>query len=44
MSGANETLARRQFLAGLATGAAALSVLVILAMWAVSWLLRACVY
>ena len=44
MSGANETLARRHFLAGLATGAAALSVLVILAMWAVSWLLRACVY
>ena len=40
----NETLARRHFLAGLATGAAALSVLVILAMWAVSWVLRSCVY
>jgi hypothetical protein len=39
----NETLARRHFLAGLATGAAALSVLVILAMWAVSWVLRSCV-
>ena len=40
----NETLARRHFLAGLATGAAALSVLVILAMWAVTWVLRSCVY
>jgi hypothetical protein len=44
MKGDSETLARRHFLAGLATGAAALSVLVILSMWAVSWLLRACVY
>ncbi|HET8876512.1 MAG TPA: hypothetical protein VFO53_09310 [Casimicrobiaceae bacterium] len=44
MKADNETLARRHFLAGLATGAAALSVLVILAMWAVSWLLSACVY
>jgi hypothetical protein len=40
----NETLARRHFLAGLATGSAALSVLVILAMWAVSWVLHSCVY
>lgn len=40
----NETLARRHFLAGLATGSAALSVLAILAMWAVSWVLRSCVY
>ncbi len=40
----NETLARRHFLAGLATGSAALSVLVIVAMWAVSWVLRSCVY
>jgi hypothetical protein len=40
----NETLARRRFVAGLATGAAALSVLVIAAMWAVTWVLRACMY
>lgn len=40
----NETLARRHFLAGLATGSAAFSVLVILAMWAVSWVLHSCVY
>jgi hypothetical protein len=40
----NETLARRHFIAGLATGSAALSVLVILAMWAVSWVLHSCVY
>jgi hypothetical protein len=44
MRTANETLARRHFLAGLATGAAALSALAILAMWAVSWLLHPCVY
>jgi len=40
----NETLARRHFLAGLATGSAALSVLVILAMWAITWALHSCVY
>lgn len=40
----NETLARRRFVAGLATGSAALSVLVIVAMWAVTWVLRACMY
>jgi hypothetical protein len=40
----NETLARRRFIAGLATGAAALSVLVIAAMWGVTWVLRACMY
>lgn len=40
----NETLARRHFVAALATGAAALSVLAILAMWGVTWVLRACVY
>lgn len=40
----NETLARRHFLAGLATGAAALSIVVITAMWAVTWVLRSCVY
>jgi hypothetical protein len=40
----NETLARRHFLAGLATGAGALSVVVITAMWAVTWALRSCVY
>ena len=40
----NETLARRHFVAGLATGTAGLSVLVILAMWAVTWVLRSCVY
>jgi hypothetical protein len=40
----NETLARRHFVAGLATGASALSVLVILAMWALTWVLRACMY
>ena len=40
----NETLARRRFVAGLATGAAALSVLVIASMWAVSWVLRACMH
>ena len=36
--------ARRHFLAGLATGASALSALVILAMWGVTWALRPCVY
>jgi hypothetical protein len=40
----NETLARRRFVAGLATGAASLSVLVIAAMWGVSWVMRACMY
>jgi hypothetical protein len=40
----NETLARRRFVAGLATGTASLSVLVIAAMWGVTWVLRACVY
>jgi hypothetical protein len=44
MKGENETLARRHFVAALATGAAALSVLVILAMWGVTWVLRSCVY
>lgn len=41
---ANETLARRRFMAGLATGSAALSALVIAAMWGVTWVLRPCVY
>ena len=40
----NEALARRRFVAGLATGAAWLSVLVIAAMWGVTWVLSACVY
>ena len=44
MKAENETFARRHFVAGLATGAAGLSVLVILAMWAVTWVLRSCVY
>jgi branched-subunit amino acid transport protein len=44
MKAENETLARRHFVAGLATGLAGLSVLVILAMWAVTWVLRSCVY
>jgi|SRR5690348_6902445 len=39
----NESLARRHFLAGLATGTASLSVLAIAAMWAVTWVLRPCV-
>ena len=39
----NETLARRHFLAELATASAALSLLVILAMLATTWVLRACV-
>jgi len=40
----NETLARRHFVAALATGAAALSLLAILVMWALTWVLRSCVY
>jgi hypothetical protein len=36
--------ARRHFLAGLALGMSALSVLVIVAMWSVTWVLRSCVY
>lgn len=40
----SDALARRHFLAGLATGAASLSALVIAAMWAVTWVLRPCVY
>jgi hypothetical protein len=44
MKAENETLARRHFLAGLATGVASLSVLVIVAMWGITWVLRACVY
>jgi hypothetical protein len=39
----SETLARRRFVAGLATGASALSVLVILAMWVPAWVLGACI-
>ncbi|HJU22321.1 MAG TPA: hypothetical protein VJ891_07405 [Casimicrobiaceae bacterium] len=39
----NETLARRHFLAELATASAALSLLVILAMLGITWVLRACV-
>jgi hypothetical protein len=39
----NETLARRHFLAELATASSALSLLVILAMWAITWVLHACV-
>jgi hypothetical protein len=44
MKSENETLARRHFMAGVAAGLAAFSFLVILAMWAVSWVLRSCVY
>jgi hypothetical protein len=40
----NETLARRHFVAALATGASVLSALVIVAMWGVTWVLRSCVY
>ena len=40
----NEMLARRHFVAGLATGVAALSVLVIGAMWGITWALPPCVY
>ena len=39
----NETLARRHFLAGLATASAALSALVIAAMWVPNWMLSPCV-
>ena len=38
----NETLARRHFLAGLATASAALSALVIAAMWVPNWVLSPC--
>jgi hypothetical protein len=44
MKDRDETRARRHFLAGLGTGAAALSAVAILAMWGVTWVLRACVY
>jgi hypothetical protein len=43
-AGENDSLARVHFLAGLATGAASLSALAIAAMWAVTWVLRPCVY
>jgi hypothetical protein len=39
----NDMLARRHFLAGLATGSASLSALVIAVMWAVTWALQPCV-
>jgi hypothetical protein len=39
----DETLARRHFLAGLAMGSSALSVLAITAMWATTWVLPSCV-
>jgi hypothetical protein len=38
----NETLARRHFLAGLATASGTLSALVIAAMWIPNWLLSPC--
>jgi len=38
----HETLARRHFLAGLATASAALSALVIAAMWVPNWMLSPC--
>lgn len=38
----DETLARRHFLAGLATGSGALSALVIAAMWVPNWALSPC--
>jgi hypothetical protein len=38
----NETLARRHFLAGLATASGALSALAIAAMWIPNWLLSPC--
>src|SRR3954466_244443 len=38
----NETLARRHFLATLATASGVLSVLVIVAMWIPTWLLASC--
>jgi hypothetical protein len=40
--GNHETLARRRFLAGVATGSGALSTLVIAAMWAPNWVLSPC--
>lgn len=40
----NDEIARRHFAASLALGASALSALVIVAMWGVTWVLRACVY
>ncbi|HEY6830795.1 MAG TPA: hypothetical protein VI259_28300 [Gemmatimonadaceae bacterium] len=43
-AGESDSLARIHFLAGLATGAASLSALAIAAMWAVTWVLRPCVY
>ena len=39
---ASEASARRHFLAGMATAVAALSLLVILAMWLPTWLLSSC--
>jgi len=41
-SGADETLARRRFLAGLATATGALSILLIAAIWAPDWVLSPC--
>jgi hypothetical protein len=41
-SPSSETVARRHFLAGMATAVAALSLLVILAMWLPTWLLSSC--
>src|SRR5690242_19453693 len=41
-AGENESFARWHFLAGLATGAASLSALVIASMCAVTWVLRPC--
>lgn len=40
----NDVYGRRHFLAGVATGVAALSALVIAVMWAGTWVLRPCVY
>jgi hypothetical protein len=39
---ASEATARRHFLAGMALGVAALSLLVIVAMWVPTWLLSSC--
>ena len=39
---ASETTARRRFLAGMALGVAALSLLVIVTMWVPTWLLSSC--
>lgn len=41
-AGADEPLARRHFLAGIATASGALSTAVILAMWIPNWLLSPC--